>query len=177
MKKKQILKEQKKLKEERKQVENLFQNDKEVYKVFKIGLGVILFIGVAFAVINIFNGNWNIFTNKNTKETEIDSKMLIAGTLFNKEEDNYLVLAYDMNDEKYNFYSALASSYNNTSPKLYYLDLSSGFNSKFISNKTVISNNLNELKFGGATLLLIKGDKIIKSYTTENDIVNFFVQK
>ena len=176
MNKKQMLKEQKRLKQERKEVENLFKDDKEVYKVFKIAGGVILFIGLAFVVINIFNGNWNIFTSKNTAKTERQTNMVIAGTLFNQEEDDYLVLAYDMKEDKEMFYGALTSSYTGT-PKLYYLDLSSGFNTKFIGDKTVISNDLNKLKFSGATLLLIKGDKITKSYTTEKDIVNYFVQK
>ena len=176
MNKKQMLKEQKRLKQERKEVENLFNDDKEVYKVFKIGLGVILFIGLAFVLINIFNGNWNLFTQKNTTKTEIDSKMVIAGTLFNQEEKEYLVLAYDMKDTKNNFYAALASNYN-SEPNLYYLDLSSGFNQKFLGTNTVISNDLDKLKFGGATLLLINGDKITKSYTNEKDIVNYFVQK
>ena len=48
MNKKQILKEQKRLKQERKEVETLFKDDKDVYKVFKIAGGVILFIGLAF---------------------------------------------------------------------------------------------------------------------------------
>ena len=176
MNKKQMLKEQKRLKEERKQVENLFQDDKEVYKVFKIALGVIIFIGLAYVLINIFNGNWNILTSKNKTTTEIDSKMLIAGTLFNKEEDEYLVLAFDMKDEKQSFYGVITSNYN-SSPKLYYLDLSSGFNNNFVGSDTVISNDLAKLKLGGPTLLLIKGDKIVKSYTEEKDIVNYFVQK
>ena len=175
MNKKQMLKEQKRLKQERKEVETLFKDDKEVYKVFKIGLGVILFIGLVFVLLNILNGNWNIFTQKNTAKTEIDSRMVIAGTLFNQ-EDEYLVLAYDMQDEKYNFYGSLTSNYNN-SPNLYYLDLSSGFNSKFIGDKTVVSNDLDNLKFSGPTLLHIKGDKIIKSYVSEQEIVNYFVQK
>ena len=176
MNKKQMLKEQKRLKQERKEVENLFKDDKEVYKVFKIGLGVIAFVGLAFVLINIFNGNWNIFTAKNTHKTEIDSKMLIAGNMLNKEENEYLVLAYNMKEEKENFYGALTSNYNG-SKNLYYIDLSSGFNNKFVSDKTNISNDLNAIKFGGPTLLLIKGDKIVKSYTTEKDIVNYFVQK
>ena len=176
MNKKQMLKEQKRLKQERKEVETLFKDDKEVYKVFKIGLGVVLFIGLAFVLLNIFNGNWNIFTKKNTAKTEIQSNMVIAGTLFNQEEGEYLVLAYDMSDNKYNFYGALTSNYNN-SPNLYYLDLSSGFNKKFIDSKTIISNDLETLRFSGPTLLLIKGDKITKSYTTEKEIVNYFVQK
>ena len=176
MNKKQMLKEQKRLKEERKQVENLFQDDKEVYKVFKIALGVIIFVGLVYVLINIFNGNWNILTSKNKKTTEIDSKMLIAGTLFNKEEGEYLVLAFDMKDEKQSFYGALTNNYSD-SPKLYYLDLSSGFNNNFVGDSTVISNDLTKLKLNGPTLLLLKGDKIVRSYTEEKDIVNYFVQK
>jgi len=176
MNKKQMIKEQKKLKAQRKEVETLFKDDKDVFKVFKIALGVLLFIGLVYVGINIMNGNWKIFTKNNKPTTEIDSKMLIAGTMFNKEEGEYLVLAYDMQDSKQTFYAALVSNYSST-PNLYLLDLSSGFNTNFIADKTVISNDLSKLKFGGATLLLIKGDKITKSYTTENDIVNYFTKK
>ena len=176
MNKKQMIKEQKRLKQERKEVESLFKDDKDVYKVFKIALGVLLFIGLAFVAINFANGTWSL-TKSNKKATEIDPTMLIAGTMFNKEEDTeYLVLAYDMKDKNDVVYAALASNYTGER-HLYFLDLSSGFNTKFIGDKTVISNDLSKLKFKGAALLVIKGDKITKSYTTEKDIVNFFSQK
>ena len=175
MNKKQMLKEQKRLKEQRKEVQTLFKDDKDIYQVFKIALGVLLFIGLAFVVINFANGTWSL-TKKNKAETAIDPNMLIAGTMFEKEEDEYLVLAYDMKNEKEAFYGAIASNYSGDK-HLYYLDLSSGFNTSFIGDKTVISNDLSKLKFGGATLLSIKGNKIIKSYTKENDIVKFFSQK
>ncbi len=175
MNKKQMLKEQKRLKQERKEVESLFKDDKDVYKVFKIALGVILFIGLSYVIINFANGTWSL-TKKNKKATEIDSRMVIAGTMFDKEEDDYLVLAYNMKDEKDSFYEALASNYN-SDMHLYYLDLSSGFNTNFIGDKTVISDDLSKLKFSGATLLTIKGNKIVKSYTKEADIVKFFSQK
>ena len=174
--KKQMIKEQKRLKEQRKEVETLFKDDKEVFKVFKIAGGVLLFIGLAFVLINILNGNWNILTKTNKKTTEIDQAMLIAGTMFNREENEYMVLVYDMKDEKYGFYSALASNYSGEK-HLYYVDLSSGFNQNFIGSKTVISNDLNKLKFSGPTLLVIKKDKITKSYDKENDIVKLLSQK
>ena len=66
MNKKQMIKEQKRLKQEKKEVANLFNDDKEVYNVFKIAIGVILFIGLAYIGINIINGNWKIFT-RNTR--------------------------------------------------------------------------------------------------------------
>lgn len=175
MNKKQMLKEQKKLKEQRKEAEVLFKDDKDVYKVFKIAIGVLAFIGLAFVVINIANGTWKL-TKGNTKSTEINTSMLIVGTMFNKEDAEYHVLAYDMKDDKDAIYSVLASNYSKEA-HLYFIDLSSGFNSNFIGNKTVISNDLSKLKFSGATLLTIKGDKIIKSYTSEKDIIKFFSQK
>ena len=177
MNKKQMLKEQKKLKQQQKEVATLFKDDKEVFNVFKIALGVILFIGLVYVGVNILNGNWSIFTKNNKKaSTEIDPRMLIAGTMLNKEENEYLVLAYDMKDDSQGFYGALASNYSDTK-NLYYLDLSSGFNDSFISDKTVVSSDLTKLKFGGATLLVIKGDKITKSYTTEAEIIDFFSKK
>ena len=176
MKKKEIIKEQKKLKEQKKEVDPLFKSDKDVYNVFKIALGVILFIGLVFVGMNIVNGNWNLFNKDNKKTTEIDYRMVIAGTMFNKEENEYLVLAYNMQDKKDAIYYAAASNYQGDK-KLYYLDLSSGFNTNFIGDKTVISSDLNKLKFSGATLLVIKGDKITKSYTKEAEIIKFFSQK
>ena len=171
MNKKQMLKEQKRLKEERKQSERLFNDDKEVLDVFKIGLGVILFIGLAFVVINVMNGTWNIFNKKNNNVTEIDSSMVMAGTMFNKEDGEYYVLAYDMNDEKNNFYEVLKENYYDEK-KLYVLNLGSGFNSEFVGEKTVISDDLEKLKFSGPTLLLIDKDKIVKSYQVEEEIIN-----
>lgn len=176
MNKKTILKEQKRLKEERRQAERMFNDDKEIYNVFKIGLGVICFILFAFAIINIANGNWNLFNKKNDVVEEIDNKMVIVGTMFNIEEIDYLVLAYDMKAEDKDFYSILASKYNGTS-NFYYLDLSSGFNRDYVGDKTVISNDLSKLKFGGATLLIINKDKIVKSYIGEDAIVNYLNSK
>jgi hypothetical protein len=169
MNKKQMIKEQKRLKQERKEVETLFKDDKDVYKVFKIALGVLVFIGVAFVLINFANGTWSL-TKKNKKATEINYSMLIVGTMFGKEEDEYLVLAYDMNDDKQDIYEAIASTYSGDK-HLYYVDLSSGFNDAFIGDKSVITNDLTKLKFGGPTLLSIKGEKINKSYTKESDII------
>ena len=175
MNKKQILKEQKKLKQERKDAEKLFNDGNGVNNVIKITIGVVGFILVACTLINIFNGNWNIFNKSNTKATEIDPKMVMVGTMFNKEDAEYLVLAYDMQDNN-SVYAYLASNYY-SSPNLYYLDLSSGFNSNFIGDKTVISEDLSKLKFSSATLMLINKDKITKSYTTEDEIVNYFNNK
>ena len=171
MNKKQMLKEQKRLKKERREVETLFRDDKDVFGVFKIALGVILFILLAFALINIFNGNWNLFSKSNISEENIDSKMVMAGTMFNKSDTEYLVLAYDVTNDNETVYSYLIDNYGDDN--LYILDLSSGFNTSIIADKTVISNDLEKLKLSGPTLLVIKGNTITSSYTKEEDIIKY----
>lgn len=175
MNKKQMLKEQKRLKQERKDAAKMFNDDKEVYNVFKIALGVILFIGLAFVIINILNGTWNLFSFENYN-TQIDSKMVMVGNMFNKEDGEYLVLAYDMSDDNNTYYAALTENYYGTK-KLYYLDLSSGFNEGVLSDKSVISNDLSKLKLTSPTLLEIKKDSITKSYTTEKEITDYFMSQ
>ena len=175
MNKKQMIKEQKKYKEQQKEVASLFKSDKDIYSnTWKISLGVILFFALSFCLINIINGNWNIFTKSNTN-TEIDTHMVVVGTMFNKNEDEYIVMAYDLSKEENNIYSYLVSNYYNEK-ELYILDLSSGFNDPFIGEQTVISSDLEKLKFAGPTLLVIKGDSIVSSYTNEKDIVKYFAE-
>lgn len=172
MNKKQIIKEQKRLKKERKEASQLFSDDKEVYNVFKIAIGVILFLAVSYLIVNILRGNFNFFNKGNLKSEDLDSSMVMVGTMFNKSDSEYLVLAYDMSDELNGYYPALVSTYNG-SKTLYKLDLSSGFNSSFVGNESVINSDLTKLKLSGPTLLVIKGDKIVSSYTKEADIEKY----
>ena len=176
MNKKQILKEQKRLKQERRESEKMFSDNDGFSNSLKITLGVLLFIGISFITINIAKGNWNLFNSKNRKITEIDSSQVIVGTMFNKEEGEYLVLAYDMNGEDKDLYSYVSQNYGGTLV-IYYLDLSSGFNKKFIGDSANITNDLSQLKFAGPTLLAINKDQIVESYVTEDAIINYLNSK
>ena len=172
MNKKQMLKEQKRLKKERKEASQLFGDEKEVYNVFKIALGVILFVALSFVIVNIFKGNLNIFNKKNLKTEGIDNTMVMVGTMLNKSDSEYYVLAYDMNDDTNPFYSALVNNYSGEKT-LYKLDLSSGFNTAYIGSESNITTDFTKLKLSGPTLLVIKGDKIISSYTKDDDITKY----
>lgn len=175
MNKKQMLKEQKRIKKEQRESSYLFNNESDISKnIIITTVSVIAFILVVFCFVNIAKGNWNLF-NKNNIETEsIDNKMVMVGTMFNKSDSEYLVLAYDMNNQnEKDYYGALTENYYN-SKTLYRLDLSSGFNAKFIDNKEVISNDLTKLKIAGPTLFVIKGENILKTYNTEQSITEYF---
>ena len=175
MNKKQMLKEQKRIKKERRESEYLFKSEDDVTKnIIITTVSVIAFVLIVFCFVNIAKGNWNLFNKKNIAVESIDDKMVMVGTMFNRDDNEYLVLAYDMNNEnEKNYYSALTENYYG-SEKLYYLDLSSGFNSKFVGEKEVISNDLTKLKLSGPILLIIKGNNIVKSYNTEKTISEYF---
>ena len=174
MNKKQMLKEQKRLKKEKRESEYLFNSESDISKnIIITTVSVIAFVLVVFCFVNIAKGNWNIFNKDNLQVESIDNKMVMVGTMFNKSDNEYLVLAYDMNDKNENdYYGALTENYYD-SKTLYRLDLSSGFNSKFIGDKEVISSDLTKLKISGPNLLVIKGNSIVKAYTGENSITEY----
>ncbi len=178
MNKKQMLKEQKRLKKEQRESTYLFNNEGDISKnIIITTVSVIAFVLVVFCFVNIAKGNWNIFNKSNIEVEAIDNKMVMVGTMFNKSDEEYLVLAYDMNDRNENdYYGALTENYYD-SKTLYRLDLSSGFNSKFIGDKEVISSDLTKLKIVGPTLFVIKGNSIVKTYNTEDSITEYFNKK
>ena len=176
MNKKQMLKEQKRIKQERKESEKMFRNDNGMSDSIKIAIGVLLFIGLCFVAVNIAKGNWNLFNKNNRPSTEISTNMVIVGTMFNKEDGEYLVLAYDMQGVEKDLYGYLGQNYRGND-HLYYLDLSSGFNSNFIGDNSNIVNDLSLLKLSGPTLLVINKDQITASYNTEDAIIEFLNSK
>ena len=84
MKKKEILKEQKKIKNQNKDTLIDFSDKDDVKKTVFIALGVILFIAIVFVAINILNGTWNFWKRTNDETATIDNKLLMCGTLFDR---------------------------------------------------------------------------------------------
>ena len=174
MNKKQMRKEQERLKKERNQIYMDFNNKDDVKKVVFIALGVVLFIGLVFVLINIFNGTWKVFTRENEPVSDQGENRVICGTMFGKSDDEYLVLAYDFNDESQVIYESLKESYSGNKP-FYILDLHSAFNNACVGDKTNISSDLSKLKLSVPTLLRIKGNEIVGSYTTKDSIKDYLL--
>ena len=175
MKKKEMLKEQKRLREERNQKAFDFNDKDDAKKVIYIALGVVVFIGLVFVIINLFNGTWVSYKRQN-EEVAIDTNLLMCGTLFDKSEKEYLVLAYNINNEEDVVYNALFESYTKDLP-LYYLDLESGFIKNCIGDKNNFVNDSTKIKFASQTLLHIKDGKIVKSYTTKEQIKDYLTKE
>lgn len=175
MKKKEMLKEQKKLKEARNEKLLDFSDKEDVMKVIYISLGVLVFIGLVFVAINLFNGTWSSYERKNPLPS-LDANLLMCGTLFDTSDTEYLVLAYNIKQESDTVYSAMYGSYKGEMP-IYYLDLESGFNKACVGEKSNLVNDSTKIKFASQTLLHIKNGKIVKSYTNKEEIKSYLAKE
>ena len=173
MKKKEMLKEQKRLKAAKNEKFIDLSEKSDLLKLVYITIGVLLFIGLVFVAINIFNGTWNIFSRENEEVVEFDESLVMCGTMFSRDDEEYLVLAYNINNEDDGLYAMFVEEYNERLP-LYYLDLESGFNKTCLGEKNNLVNDSTKIKFASQTLLHIKDGKISKSYTTKEKIKEYF---
>ena len=168
MSKKEMLKEQERIKKEKKMLQEDIKKEDLVKSLLVITISVLAFLGLAYFGMNIIKGNIK-FGKEETKIDDTIEKGVICGTLLTQEESEYYVLAYsfDDNDTK-KLYSAVLSMYSGT---IYQLNTDSGFNSTCVGDKVDINNDIAKLKVTSPTLLHIKDKKIDKSYTTQEEIM------
>ena len=95
MKKKEIMKQQIKEKEQRRELEREITTNEFLGSLWKIVLGVGIFILLIITVLNIKNGTWNIFSRENKVTEELHTNVVMCGTMFDKEYDEYYVIAKD----------------------------------------------------------------------------------
>ena len=146
--------------------------------VLKVVGAVTLIILVVYFVLAIFvTKEISTSSNENTSEatsseTESVSDKVVAANIFNQSEDTYYVYCYDFNDEDDGLKQAFGSV-NNT--KVYRLDTSNSFNSKYVTDGAGNRNatNLESLKISNPTLLVISGDSIRGYYEGRVEIIKF----
>lgn len=132
---------------------------------------VIISLFIVVAVIVIFYGITVLLT-KNKKESITDNNIpeatiqyeeILVGEIFNQKETEYYVLAYASdNGQTYisslNTYSKLENA-----TKSYQIDLTSGFNKKYVSSENNFEGQYPT--FGETTLLKIVDKQIVEKYT------------
>ncbi len=154
----------------------------EEYSVKKMAIIIVIII-IVFALFYLIT----TLVVKPAKEEKIEtpvvfdsSKILLSG-LLNRDEDEYYVLAVKKVSDISSYqeidymtiYNKFITQYKNTkdSLKFYYVDLDNGLNSNYISDKTNISSNLEELKLSEDVLFKIKKGKIESSYIGHEKII------
>lgn len=148
----------------------------EVYKILKTLTIVLVVLIIIYLLVGIFITKEIKFGNNNKSNTNGDmtnarSKILVS-EIFKQSEEKYYVYFYDFNNTINSIDRALVSKLYES--KIYKVDMSSGFNTKYKS-ETGNSNakTIEELKIKIPTLILIENDTITMYLEGETNILNY----
>jgi len=161
----------KEVKKEKKETKPPVTNN-EMVNLIKIVL-IVTAIFLIFYGITTLVADKNSNDDTNPEDVVIQYDEILLGTLFEQSNSEYYVLVTIEEDYNVQTYSSLVSSYKakENSLRVYTSNLDNGFNKSYKAEETKVSNNLQELKLKGSTLLKIKDKTIVGSYEG-NDIIN-----
>ncbi|MBR5662018.1 MAG: hypothetical protein IKX00_00015 [Bacilli bacterium] len=149
------------------------EEQREVFKFVKIltGLVIVIFLLYLFTNYVVNKGETYKRTNNSGK---INYETISLGTLLNKPDSEYYVLAVDKSNTLNNTYLNAASNYKSGVKHLpiYIADLSNEFNKSFIADESNYKVDIADLKVKGTTLIKVKDKKITKFIEEKNDILN-----
>jgi hypothetical protein len=149
------------------------END-EIMRMIKVFAGVVLALLAFYFIFAIYNGEIKFGKDKTSVPVEIQNVEILAGSTFNRIEDEYYVLMYDFDGDYatkgitiYN----LCKEKNNV--KMYLVDLGNVLNAKHLvtERSSVNVDTAETLKVMEPTLLKIKSGKaeIVKAGVEEID--------
>lgn len=168
---KQIAKEKKQMKEY-----NDSNHGINVKTFVIIAVCVIGFIFMMFAFTKIKTGEWNLFTKANSLKytAEAQTTKILCGSVLNRDDNEYFVLAYEMTEDNASIYETIVERYNSSASKipLYKLDLGNSRNNICRGDSLNIVNDVTQLKLVVPTLIKIKDGKIVENYTNYETIKN-----
>lgn len=133
---------------------------------------------VILIVVALFIVGFYFLTNKvvEKRQEDVDNSVEInydnitVGTILNRPYDKYLVLLYNSKESEAAYYDTLFANYSKDD-KLYFVDLSLKSNEKYVGDKSSGKfNNINDAKFSGPTLLVVKNGKVEKFLETKDEI-------
>lgn len=168
LRRKQAKKEGKSLKNEN------ITEDYNLTKFVKLSVIVILSAVFLYLVSAIFiTKEINLFGKNNTTNTtnQTVSNAILAKSIFNQSEESYYVYFYDFKESNNNINTIVSSKLSES--KVYRVDTSSSFNSKYVSDTSNRSaTTLDDLKVVKDTLIKIEGDAITMYLEGEEEITN-----
>ena len=174
---------EKKLKQERKKINNVSVTDSDIWSKVII-VCVIICVFCAFYFLTVFiskddssSTNSNSSNKKTTETTNISYDEILLGRSFSMEDGEYLVLYYDKdNSDLSSEMSSALSTYNNKDSHLnvYTVDMSDALNSSFTSDEANHdAKDVSEMKISGPTLIKFNNNKIDDYIEGKDEITDY----
>lgn len=157
---------------------NSSSNEELINGVKCVVIVLVIFALMYLVTLLILKKSSTDYITNEKESTFIQYSEILAGTSFDKNDNEYLVLFYDMNkDEEENYtYTNLVSDYEAKDEHLpiYYVDLSSALNKSVISQEAnKEAKSAEELKINGETLIKFNNEGIIEYIEGEEAISNY----
>ena len=153
----------------------MVKNDSEITKLIKIVLIVtaimVVFYGITLLVTK--NQKSDSFDNKTASEKAvIQYDDIMIGTMLNKDHDNYYVLIKEDDDNRVIEYETLMKliASKTDAPKIYTANLTDSFNKKYLAKEANESNDMEDFRVSGTTLVEIKDGEIANTYSDHDSI-------
>lgn len=153
------------------------ENNQFQMKNLIIVIIIILTIFIAFYFITKY-----VLINKKDNspvlESVIQNEKIIFGQLFDRNESEYYVLAYEEESKSKDIYNMYIDKYKQKETHLsfYEINLNEAFNKKFISDNSNITNDINTLMVSDETLFKIKEGKI-EEYKVGSSNINSYLKE
>lgn len=151
-------------KKNKKITSNAYSSDsEEMIRMFKV-LGIVVVALLLFYVVfAIAHGDIKFEKDKYEREaSEIQNEEILAGSTFNRVEENYYVIYYDFTAPDSASYANLYSVYKNSgTEKIFLVDLSSDFNKGYlVDDKSKIGiKDIASLKVVNGTMIKVENGK------------------
>lgn len=169
MKKEKLIKQQKIVNEDYQKIKGLLI----ATIVVLVLIGGLFYINAKFVTKDLFQKD-----NTTTTEATYDKTLLTVNTMYKVNDKEYLVLAYDKNDQiTKDTYNNLVLSYQADKVNLYSINLADQMNKKYYDLTKEQSLENNKINFNKATLLTIKDGKITSSITDMEKIIDKLSKK
>lgn len=147
-----------------------FESDesKEIRKFIIILFSIIVVVLGVYGITRLVNKDKDNDTTREVTAGEIDYDKVSVGTLFNRADSEYYVIAYNGEDANAIYYSALMNKYmdKENAIKVFFCDLSNELNKKYYvgdeKNSNPKATKTSELALKDLTLIKIKNGKIVK---------------
>ncbi len=149
-----------------------------VKNVIIVSLVVVVVLGV-FYLLTVELTNDDTADNSNaSQQTSIQTEEILAGSSFNRTDDEYLVVYFDKSDsDLYSNLGSVISTYKSKDERipLYMVDMSSTFNKGYITEEEVNQNptSIEELKINGPTLIKFNNNSVTEYVQGEEAITNY----
>ena len=151
------------------------EEQEEIIKFVKILLGVIVLVLAFYFATRIFVKKDISNSEEETAVTEVNYNKIIFGTMLNRPNNEYYVIAFDSKDNNASYYNYIVSNYRqqDSSLNIYYIDLNDSLNKEFIAkdeNININTSDLSGLKVGNLTLFKVSSGKIVNSFDNIDEI-------